>query len=78
MARIRKRGARYPYRVTLNLDAATGAALDAVAQADDLAAGVVARAAFLRGWQAEKESRRKARAATRKASGGNGGNGGAS
>ena len=66
MARQRKREARYPYQAAVALPSEVGAALEALADQDGVAVGVLIRSAFLRGWPNEKESRRKARKSARK------------
>lgn len=77
MARQRRREARYPYQARVALSAADGAAMEALADQDGVAVGVLIRSAFLRVWPAEKDSRRKARQARRKASAQAGGDGAA-
>ena len=62
MAKPRKRETRYPYHRSISLSAEDGEALEAVADADGIAVGVLLRSAFRRGWPAEREARRKARA----------------
>ena len=69
MAKQRKRESRYPYTAGVALSAADGASLESLADQDGIAVGVLIRSAFLRGWPAEREARRKARAANRKSSG---------
>ena len=57
----RRREQHYPVRIAVNVSADAGAALERAAEADGVALGVVARAALMRGLDAELDRRRKAR-----------------
>lgn len=58
---VRRREQHYPVRIAVNVSADAGAALERAADADGVALGVVARAALMRGLDAELDRRRKAR-----------------
>ena len=49
----------YPARRSMSLPAATAAAIDAAAEADGVAVGVILRRCIERGWLLVRDSRRK-------------------
>ena len=59
---IRHRETRFPFSHSVCFTSETEKQLQQVADADQTAIGVLIRAAFGRGWQAEMEARRKRRA----------------